>query len=167
MSERRMLSKAIISSSYFLDLPMSVQYLYIYLCLYTDDRGVVEAGTVMRMINANPGDLSVLVSSGYIIPLNDYKVYYVKDFLVHNNLRADRMVESVYRDLLVQVVPDIQLRPITTRADTKKNTKKDVDVHWTSTGRPNISEDKKNKISQSYLHQDYDFESIENRIRRS
>lgn len=166
MAERRMLSKAIISSSFFLDLPMSAQYLYIYLCMYTDDRGVVEAGTVMRMINANPGDLGVLVEAGYITPLNQYKVYYIRDFLVHNNLRSDRITESVYRDLLVQVVPDIQLKPIATRADLKKNSRKDVDVQWTSNGRPN-KDNKDNKLNQSYMHQDYDYASIEDKIRRS
>ena len=165
MSERRMLSKAIISSSFFLELPMTAQYLYIYLCMYTDDRGVVEAGTVMRMINANPGDLAVLVSAGYITPLNEYKVYYVKDFLVHNNLRADRMTESVYRDLLVKVVPDIQLKPIATRADVKKSNRKDVDVHWTSIGHPN--KENKDKINQSYIRQDYNFKSIEEKMLRS
>lgn len=168
MAERRMLSKAIISSSFFLDLPMSAQYLYIFLCVYTDDRGVVEAGTVMRMINANPGDLAVLVSAGYITPLNEYKVYYVRDFLVHNNLRADRMTESIYRDLLVQVVPDVQLKSITARADIKKNNKKDVDVHWTSSGRPNKeNKNNKDKINQSYIRQDYDFKSIEKKMLRS
>ena len=120
------------------------------------------------MINANPGDLAVLVSAGYITPLNEYKVYYVRDFLVHNNLRADRMTESIYRDLLVQVVPDVQLKSITARADIKKNNKKDVDVHWTSSGRPNKeNKNNKDKINQSYIRQDYDFKSIEKKMLRS
>ena len=84
----------------------------------------------------------------------------------HNRLRSDRMKESRYRDLLVKMVPDADLKEITQRAD---KAKKDGDVPGTSIGRTKISKEKisqdKNKPGFSQMIcQNYDFNAIENKI---
>ena len=166
MGDHRCISRRIVESFSFLQMPLTAQYLYIHLILNTDDRGVVEAGNILRLTNTNIEDLQILVDTRYVVPLNSDLVAYIPHMNEHNQLRSDRMKESRYRDLLVKVVPDVYLKEITQRAD---KSKKDGDVPGTSYGRPNISKEKvsqdKNKPGFSQMIcQNYDFNAIENKI---
>jgi serine/threonine protein kinase len=108
----------------------SVGALYFHLLVRADDDGVVEAFNVLRMTGSNEDDLKVLVAKGFVKILNDDLVSFVTDWYQHNMVRADRKIDSIYQDLLLQVVPDIKLIEHRARADQKA--KKTMDGQWTA-----------------------------------
>ena len=122
MAERRMFAKRIIESASFLKMPISSRELYFHLCLNADDDGVVEAYNVMNLVKATEDDLRVLMSKGYVQVLNPDLVTYISDWLEHNKLRPDRKIDSIYKDLLLQILPNVQLLEKKERADRKKKT---------------------------------------------
>ncbi len=110
MAARRMFSKRVVESARFLKMPSSSQNLYFHLGMSADDDGVVEAYPIMCMTNSTEDDLRVLVGKGFVTILNDDLVAFLNDWTENNNVRADRKVDSFYRDLLLQVVPDAELK---------------------------------------------------------
>ena len=139
MAERRMFSKRLINSARFLKMPVSTQCLYFHLGLQADDDGIVEAYSVMNLVGATEDDLKVLVSKGFVYVLNEDLVTYITDWTENNKIRADRKVDSIYKDLLLQVLPDVQILEKRERADVKKKIVEigqPLDVHRTTTGQP-------------------------------
>lgn len=112
MAQRRMFNVKLCDSARFLRMPLSTQALYFHLGLRADDEGIVEAFTVLRISGASEDDLKLLVAKGYITILNDEFVSYINDWTTNNLIRADRKVESIYKDLLIKVksidVQDLQ-----------------------------------------------------------
>jgi hypothetical protein len=117
MSNRRMFSKKIINSAKFLKMPLSSQALYFHLGLNADDDGVVEAFTVLRLVGGSEDDFRILISKQFIIPLNEEQVCFVVDWLEHNMIRADRKVDSIYKQLLMQCIDNVKLIESKPRAD--------------------------------------------------
>lgn len=115
-----MFSKRIVESARFLKMPPSTQNLYFHLGLNADDDGVVEGYNVMMQTGATEDDLKLLVAKGFVTVLNDDLVTYINDWRENNRIRADRKVDSIYKNLLVKMIPDIELQPSRRRADTKK-----------------------------------------------
>lgn len=103
-------------------MPISSQALYFHLGLHADDDGIVEAYSVIRSVGCTEDDLRVLVSKGFIKVLNDDLVAYIMDWTEHNKIRADRKIDSMYKDLLLELVPDVQLLEKRQRADVKRTT---------------------------------------------
>lgn len=140
MAQRRMFSKRIVESARFLKMPPSTQALYFHLGLHADDDGVVEGYNVMMQTGATEDDLKILIAKGFVTVLNDDLVTYINDWRENNRIRADRKVDSIYKDLLLKMLPDIEIQHAKARADTGKKTGneqlEDVDVHWTSSGQP-------------------------------
>lgn len=110
MAEKRMFSKKIINSAKFLRMPSSTQCLYFHLALNADDDGIVEAFAVMRMVGAAEDDLRILVAKNFIVILNEDLVAYIVDWTTHNTIRRDRKTDSIYTELLLQVIPDADIR---------------------------------------------------------
>lgn len=138
MAQRRMFSLKIIDSARFLKMPTSTRLLYFDLCMRADDDGVVEGFNVLRMTGATEDDLKVLVAKDFIKVLNEDLVSYVTDWKEHNKIRADRKVDSIYKDLLLQVLPDVKLLEPKQRADLKKkktNSCTNYENNWTSNGQ--------------------------------
>lgn len=165
MGDHRCISRRIVEAFSFLELPITAQYLYFHLVLNTDDRGIVEAGNILRLTNTNTGDLQSLIDHQYVIPLNKDLVSYIPDMWEHNKLRADRIRESQYRDLLVQVIPTIQLQEIKPRADRTPTTKQNT--VGTSQGRHKVRKDKiikDNNSAYGGMHTEYDYAHIESAI---
>ena len=104
MANKRMISKEISSSARFLQMPQTAQNLYFHLSVNTDDDGIVEAFTIMRMINANDDDLKILDAKGFVKILNADLVIYVYRFQEINRLRADQKHDSPHKLLLIQVL---------------------------------------------------------------
>ena len=138
MAERRMFSKRIINSARFLKMPVSTQCLYFHLGLHADDDGIVEAYTVMNSVGATEDDLKILVAKNFIVVLNEDLVSYITDWKENNKIRADRKVDSIYKDLLVQMLPDVELQQKRQRADVAKKmlNGQPMDNQWTSNGQP-------------------------------
>lgn len=171
MANRRMFSIKIIDSAKFLKMPSSSRLLYYDLGMRADDDGVVEAFNVLRMTGATEDDLRVLTSKGYIRILNNDLVAFITDWNEHNKIRADRKVDSIYKDLLLQIVPEVKLLESKPRADRR------VKNCGTSNGQPKdgigkdrigkdklvqdrIGEDNNNKVSALLLFESLGFGSI-------
>ena len=134
MGSRRMFSQRIVSSARFLKMPISSQTLYFHLGMNADDDGVVEAFTVMRMVGCNEDDLKVLDAKGFVKVLNEDLVTYILDWNENNSIRADRIVYSQYRDLLISAFPELVLIDKKERSDQKPKT--DEDAPMSDNGQP-------------------------------
>lgn len=102
MAERRMFSARITTNSTrFLRLPMTAQCLYFHLGMQADDEGVVEAFITMRQVGASEEDLKALEAKGFIKILNEDLVSYISDWEESNQIRGDRVRQSIHHKLLV------------------------------------------------------------------
>lgn len=122
MAQRRMFSQRIVESARFLKMPPSTQCLYFHLGIHADDDGVVEGFNVMKQTGSTEDDLKILAAKGLITVLNSDLVTYINDWKENNRIRSDRKVDSIYRDLLIRMLPDIELQQSKARADTGKKT---------------------------------------------
>ena len=98
-------------------MPGSTQALYFHLGMAADDDGIVEAYPIMQMVNASEDDLRLLAAKGFVKVLNEDLVTYILDWQENNKIRADRKVNSIYKDLLLQVMPETPLIEPRQRAD--------------------------------------------------
>lgn len=105
-----MVSRRIVESAKFIKMPSTSQNLYFHLMVHADDDGIVEALPVINLIHANEDDLRVLHSKGFIVILNEDLVSFICDWLEHNKIRLDRKIDSIYLDLLLSVLPDVEIR---------------------------------------------------------
>ena len=124
MAQRRMLSLRIVDSARFLQMPLTAHALYFHLALHADDDGVVESFPVMRTTGAAQDDLKILLVKKFIHQLNDDLVVFVTDWREHNFIRADRKTDSVYKDLLLQAVPEASVIQPKPRTDVKDNSRR-------------------------------------------
>ena len=136
MANRRMFSKRIIESARFLKMPISSQALYFHLGIEADDDGVVEAWGVLKSVGCTEDDLRVLASKGFIRVLNEDLVTYILDWNENNQIRPDRKIDSIYKDLLISMNPDIKLIEKRPRADRKTKVIDEMDDHGTTMGQP-------------------------------
>lgn len=149
-----MFNSEITRSARFLKMPKEVQCTYFHLCMHADDDGVVEAYTVMQMLGAEEDILRILTGKGFVKPLNEDLVTYIMDWNEHNLIRADRKRTSIYKDLLLQIIPDVDIKEARIRADVAKRNQlksgesEDVDVQWTTNGQHSIGEVSKSKDSK-------------------
>lgn len=145
MNDRRMISRRITDTTKFLLLSLPQQALYFHLILHADDDGAVEAFTVLRSIGATEEDLRVLADKGFAIILNDDLVTYIPDWLEHNVIRPDRKKDSMYKNLILQVVPEAVLKP------SKANDGQVTDKRRTNGGisKVKLSKDKVSKNNNS------------------
>lgn len=148
MAQRRMFSNRITDSAKFLKMPLSSQALYFHLGLHADDDGVVEAFSVMRQTGAVEDDLRILVAKNFVNVLNDDLVAYITDWNENNRIRADRKVDSIYKDLLLEILPNIELTEPKPRADTGKVTGRPMDNQWTGNGPHRLGKDRLGKDSK-------------------
>lgn len=147
MAERRMFSKRVVGSARFLKMPISTQCLYFHLGLNADDDGIVEAYTTIKQIGATEDDLKVLVAKGFCKVLNEDLVTYITDWRENNKLRADRKIDSIYKDLLLQMVSDADVQQARRRADLKPLSEdgRPADVQVASHGPHRLGEDRLGK----------------------
>lgn len=108
-ANKRMFARDVVESARFLKMPATSQLLYFHLGIEADDDGIVEAFKVLRTTNLNEDDLRVLHSKGFVVILNDDLVTYIIDWLKSNNLRADRKKDSIYQQLLIEIIPNVEL----------------------------------------------------------
>lgn len=127
MAERRMFSKAVVSSARFLRMPQTSRLLYYDLGMAADDDGVVEAFTVLRTTGAAEDDLRVLAAKGFITVLNEDLVSYITDWRINNQLRKDRYHQSVYAELLVKLTDGNQPEPLWQPDDNQRETESSLD----------------------------------------
>ena len=109
----------------------------------------------MKQTGSTEDDLKILAAKGLITVLNSDLVTYINDWKENNRIRSDRKVDSIYRDLLIRMLPDIELQQSKARADTGKKTGikaiegngRPVDNQWTSNGPHRLGKDRLGKDS--------------------
>ena len=93
-----MFAKTIIDSDAFIDMPLSAQALYFHLSMRGDDEGFINnPKRIQRMIGASDDDLKLLIAKRFIIPF-DSGIVVIKHWKIHNYIRGDRKVDTVYQD---------------------------------------------------------------------
>lgn len=97
MANRRMFAKTIIENDDFLDMGATARLLYYDLGVQADDDGFVQPKRVMRMTGASADDLKVLITKGFVIPMED-GVLVIRDWLINNEIRQDRYKETIFQD---------------------------------------------------------------------
>jgi hypothetical protein len=96
MAEKRMFSKKIIDTDWFMDMPASTQNLYFHLSMNADDDGFINnPKKIQRMIGCSDDDLRLLAVKNFIIPF-DSGVVVIKHWKIHNYIRGDRKKATVY-----------------------------------------------------------------------
>ena len=117
-----MMSKSIIKSDTFLDMPATTQNLYFHMLLDADDDGFINAPkSIMRMIGAKDDDMKVLSAKQFVIPFES-GVVVIKDWKIHNYIQNDRYKPSTLpeRDLLnIQKDKTYTLKSDVSSMDTK------------------------------------------------
>jgi len=89
-----MLSKTIIDSDEFLDMPVSARLLYYDLRMRADDDGFVNCpGKIMKTIGATDDDMNILVLRKFVISL-DIGIIVIKDWRVSCFLRNETTSDS-------------------------------------------------------------------------
>ena len=103
MAERRMISKTLVTSDRYLDLPQTSQLLYFHLLTQADDDGFVgNPRSVMRLIGVTKEDLQLLIKEGLLLSF-DSGIVLIRHWKVHNYIRKDIYVETKYTDEKQQV----------------------------------------------------------------
>lgn len=94
MAERRMMSKKIIHSDAFLDMPATSQNLYFHLLLEADDEGFVNSPKrIQRTVGATDGDAQMLIAKKFILSFES-GVIVIKHWRIHNYIQNDRFKSS-------------------------------------------------------------------------
>ena len=97
MEEKRMFSKKIIDTDWFMDMPASSQNLYFHLSMRADDDGFVASPKrIIKLIGATDDDYRILISKKFIIPFES-GICVITDWRINNYLRNDRYTETVYK----------------------------------------------------------------------
>ncbi len=92
-----MISKKVVDTDLFLDMPVSTRLLYYDLSVRADDDGFVASPKrITRMVGCSEDDLKLLVTKGYLIPFES-GVCVIRDWKVHNYIPKDRYHETDYR----------------------------------------------------------------------
>ena len=94
MAERRMMSKKIIDTDNFLDMPQSTQCLYFHLLLRADDDGFIQSPkSIMRITGCKEDDLKLLIAKRFVIGF-ETGVIVIRHWRIHNYVQSDRYSKS-------------------------------------------------------------------------
>lgn len=139
-----MMSKSIIKSDAFLDMPATTQNLYFHMLLDADDDGFINAPkSIMRMIGAKDDDMKVLTAKQFVIPFES-GVVVIKDWKIHNYIQNDRYKPSTLpeRDLLnIQKDKTYTLKGDVSNMDTKC-------IQTVSIGKDRLGKDRIGKVRE-------------------
>lgn len=98
MANHRMISKNVIETDAFLDLPPTAQMLYIHIGLNADDDGFTDRlKTICRMMGASKADVKALEDAGYIYVFPS-GVAVDMYWNVNNSIRKDRKKPTAYQE---------------------------------------------------------------------
>lgn len=94
MATRRMISKEVVMTDDFLELPPTSKVLYFFLNLEADDDGFVgNPKMIMRLTGTTKEDMKLLIDNDYII-LFETGVIVITDWTEHNSIRKDRKKDT-------------------------------------------------------------------------
>lgn len=109
MSHKRMMMKDVTSKNMFVSMSKGAQLLYFHLNMETDDDGVAEGQLVMNMIRSRRSDMIELIENDYVTVLEEKGwIVYINDFHAFNSLGKYLVYPSVYRNALIDKIPNIK-----------------------------------------------------------
>ena len=89
-----MMSKKIIDTDNFLDMPQSTQCLYFHLLLRADDDGFIQSPkSIMRITGCKEDDLKLLIAKRFAIGF-ETGVIVIRHWRIHNYVQSDRYSKS-------------------------------------------------------------------------
>lgn len=89
-----MMSKKIIDTDNFLDMPQSTQCLYFHLLLRADDDGFIQSPKgIMRITGCKDDDLKLLIAKRFVIGF-ETGVIVIRHWRIHNYVQSDRYSKS-------------------------------------------------------------------------
>lgn len=92
-----MISRQIVDSDAFLDMPVTARLLYYDLNMRADDDGFVNAPKkIMRMVGASSDDMNILMLKKFVIGFES-GVVVIKHWRIHNYIRRDTYHETTYK----------------------------------------------------------------------
>jgi uncharacterized phage protein (TIGR02220 family) len=98
VAQRRMFSKKIVETDFFMEMSPTAKLLYFYLNMSADDDGFVGNPKTIKLISgATDDDLKILIAKQFIIPF-DSGVIVIKDWKIHNYIQKDRYNQTQYLD---------------------------------------------------------------------
>lgn len=104
MAERRMISRKIIDTDAFVDMPITARLLYYELNWRADDDGFVSSPKkILRMAGCSEDDFRILIAKQFLIPFQS-GVVLIRDWRIHNYIAKDRYKETIYTDEKNQVL---------------------------------------------------------------
>lgn len=99
MAEKRCFSMSIVDSDAFMEMPLSTQCFYFHLGMRADDYGFVNnPRRIAKLVGASDDDFKLLVSKRFLL-LFDNGVVVIKHWLMHNNIRKERLKVPQYPDI--------------------------------------------------------------------
>lgn len=108
MANRRCIDKSVVSSMRFLKMGKAAQALYMHLVIETDDEGVAEAGTVLRITQTRKSAFTELIDNGFITVIDPVdNVVYINGWQSFNTPDKRYARNSSYHDTLIDFFPDI------------------------------------------------------------
>lgn len=106
MAQRRMFSKKIVETDFFMEMSPTAKLLYFYLNMSADDDGFVGNPKTIKLISgATDDDLKILIAKQFIIPFES-GVVVIKDWKIHNYIRKDTYNSTVYKFEKSQLLDD-------------------------------------------------------------
>ncbi len=108
MANRRMVSKNVVESDPFLDMPAESQALYTHLMLNTDDDGFIDnPGSIRRMTGFSEDSFKLLIAKGFLIGFPN-GVVAITHWEMQNKIQPTRKVGTVHIDELDMLTIDKQ-----------------------------------------------------------
>ena len=135
MANRRMFSLDVVDTDKFLEMPVTSQALYFHMGMRADDDGfLANPKKIMRLANCTADDLKVLLSKGYILPLDD-GILVIRHWKQNNYIQSDRYKKTIYTEQMAMLTENNGVYEMYTDSQ-----------HSVSTGKDSIE---KNNISCS------------------
>ena len=146
MTERRMISRKIIDTGAFVDMPMTSRLLYYELNWRADDDGFIASPKkITRSCGCSDDDLRILISKQFIIPFES-GVVLIKDWRIHNYIRCDRYTETLFTDEKEQIAIDGNNRYLKCHTSGIPNVIPDV-IPLVATGKDRLGKDRIESLS--------------------
>lgn len=96
MATRRMLSKTVVESDPFFEMPSDSQALYMHLVLNADDDGFVgNPETIRRMTGFSKDSLKLLIAKGFLISFQS-GVIVITHWETQNKVQPSRKNKTIY-----------------------------------------------------------------------
>ena len=141
MAQRRMFSKKIVETDFFMEMSPTAKLLYFYLNMSADDDGFVGNPKTIKLISgATDDDLKILIAKQFIIPF-DSGVVVIKDWKIHNYIRKDTYNSTVYKFEKSQLLDDDNGAYILNENEPSTGRPREVDTGKDRLGKDRLGKD--------------------------